>query len=109
MEVEVYQAILTVEKRKVRLTKSIAKQFPVRPAMDRWRAAEKGETQPAPICKVPGSALGHPFEWMYLIEDPVAGLAWVAAMQPRADFAKAIVDRGGWIDHPDDVPTVIIL
>jgi len=108
MEVKIYRASLTIEGRKERLTKSMAKQLPIQPWGDRWRAAEKGEPQPEPICKVSGHVLEQMFDWMYLVEDPIAGLGWVAAMQPNEKYAKAIIERGGWVDHPEDVPTVIL-
>jgi len=108
MEVKIYRASLTIEGRQERLTKSIAKQLPILRSMDRWQAAEKGEPQPEPICKVSGHVLEQMFDWMYLVEDPVAGLCWVAAMQPNENYAKAIIKNGGWVDHPEDVPTVIL-
>jgi hypothetical protein len=109
MKVKVYQAILTIGKRQVRLTKSIAKQLPILDGRKRWRAAEQGEPQSEPIAKVIGKTLGEDLHiWMYLIEDPEAGLGWVAAMNPHPDYAKDIVERGGWIDHPENVPTIIL-
>lgn len=108
MEVQIYRAILIIEGRKEQFTKSRAKQLPILSGGDRWRAAEKGEPQPEPICKVAGKVLGQSYGWMYLVEDPVAGLGWVAAMQPNQKYAESILGRGGWVDHPEDVPTVIL-
>ena len=108
MKVEIHRAILTIEGRKERLTKSIAKQLPILSGMARWRAAEYGEPQPEPICKVAGFVLGQTYKWMYLVEDPEAGLGWVAAMQPNEKYAAAIIEHGGWVDHPEDVLTVIL-
>ena len=108
MEVRVSQVFLFVEDRKVRLTKSMARQFPILDGGKRWRAAEHGRPQPEPICKVTGKVLGQSWSWMYLVEDEVAGLGWVAAMQPDPRFAETILKRGGWIDEPGQVPTVIL-
>ena len=102
MDVEIYRAVLTIEGRRERLTKAIAKQFPALSGRIRWQAAEKGEPQPEPICKVAGHVLGEQYTWMYLVEDPLAGLAWVAAMQTSEEYAEVIVANGGWVDHPEE-------
>ena len=108
MDVELYQAFLTIDKRKVKLTKSIAKQMPILDGKARWHGAEQGLPQPEPFCKVAGHVLNQMYDWMYLVEDEVAGLGWVAAMQVDTTYAEQIVKRGGWIDKPADVPTVFL-
>jgi hypothetical protein len=108
MEVDIHRVFLTVEGRREKLTKSIAKQLPTLDGKLRWRAAELGEDAPEPICKVMGSVLGHTWDWMYLVKDEAAGLGWVAAMQIDEDFAVTIIERGGWVDDPSKVPTVIL-
>lgn len=108
MKIRTSQVFLMVKDREVRLTKSVAKQLPILDGQARWRAAERGEPQPQPICKVIGKVLGQNWSWMYLVEDDVAGLGWVAAMQPDPRFAEMIVERGGWVDDPAQVPTVIL-
>jgi len=106
--VNVHVVTLQVEERSQRLTKAIARQFPVLESAVRWRAMENGQPVSAPICKVRGQTLGHIWEWMYLVEDATAGLAWVAAMQVRPDYKPVIVERGGYVDTPELVPTVIL-
>ncbi len=106
MKVRISRVFLTIEDREVRLTKSMAKQFPILDGAARWRAAEHGEAQPEPICKVAGRVLGQSWSWLYLVEDEVAGLGWVAAMQPDPRLADTIVEHGGWVDDPSQVPTV---
>ena len=108
MKVEIYRAILTVEKRKERLTRTIAKQLPILDGKRRWDAAAEGKPQPEPICKVAGKTLGQPYRWLYLVPDEVAGLGWVAATEMHPEMAKAVITRGGWVDNPSKVPTVIL-
>ncbi len=108
IQVNVHRAYLVIEDRKEKLTKAIARQFPILEGRQRWDAALAGEPQPEPICKVRGEVLKQPFNWMYLVEDEEAGLGWVAAMQPDEKFAETILARGGWVDEPSQVPTVIL-
>ena len=108
MKVEIYRAILTVEKRKERLTRTIAKQLPILDGKERWDAAANGEPQPEPICKVAGSTLGQSHRWYYLVPDEEAGLGWVAATQMHPKMAEAVIAKGGWEDNPSEVPTVIL-
>ena len=108
MKVKIHEVTLIVNEKERRLTKSIAKQFPILDGDKRWRAAEKGQPQPEPICKVLGSVLDSTHRWLYLVQDEVAGLGWVAPCEAQRDFARVIVERGGWIDVPANVPTVIL-
>ena len=108
MTIEIYRASLTVEKRKERLTRAIAKQFPILDGQKRWNAAEDGEPQPEPICKVLGKTLGQSYRWLYLVPDEVAGLGWVAATEMHPKMAEAVIAKGGWADNPSEVPTVIL-
>jgi len=108
MKVEICRVILTIEKRKERLTRAIAKQFPILDGNKRWDAAENGEPQPDPICKVAGNTLGQSHRWYYLVPDEVAGLGWVAATQMHPRMAEAVIARGGWVDNPSEVPTAIL-
>ena len=55
-----------------------------------------------------GSVLGSTYRWLYLVEDEEAGLGWVAAMEVGIEFAEMVLERGGWVDKPADVPTVIL-
>ena len=109
IEVQIHRAYLVVEGKRVKLTKSIAKQFPVLNATARWDAAVMGEPQPEPLCKVAGKVLGEElYAWMYLVPDEEAGLGWIAAMQPSEGMVQRILERGGWVDDPSRVPTVIL-
>lgn len=119
MKVKVYLAYLVVNEKEVRLTKSIARQFPLLDARARLRKAEAGEEAREPIGKVRIKALGHPETsgykgvwaprgWVYLVEDAEAGLAWVSPIVPMAKLAEAIMKAGGWVDHPEEVPTIIL-
>ena len=74
----------------------------------RRRAAELGEPQPEPICKVMGSVLGSTFKWLYLVQDDEAGLGWVAATEMGIEYAEMVLERGGWEDEPAKVPTAIL-
>lgn len=109
MKVEVHQATLTVEGKIVKLNKAVAKQFPILNAEKRWRAMEKGELVAKPIAKVAGRVLyQQSYLWMYLVPDPTAGLAWVAAMQTAPAYEASIIERGGYVDDPASVPTIIL-
>jgi len=108
MEVEIYQAYLMIEGKRVRLTKAIAQQLPILDGRKRWDAAMVGEPQPEPICKVAGKVLGERYAWMVLVPDEEAGLGWVAAVQPSEEMARRIVEHGGWVDDLSQVPTVIL-
>lgn len=93
IEVQVFQATLLIEERRVRLTRSIAKQLPILDGHKRWDAAVDGEPQPEPICKVAGKILGQSYSWMYLVEDPEAGLGWVAATQMCEGMAEKVLEQ----------------
>jgi hypothetical protein len=108
MQVNIHRAYLVIEDRQEKLSKALARQLPILDRTQRWDAAMAGEPQPEPICKVKGEVLKQPFNWMYLVEDEEAGLGWVAAMQPDERFAKTILSKGGWVDEPSQVPTVIL-
>lgn len=107
MNVKVYQAKLEIEGRTVRLTKAIVKQFPIQSGSKRWDAMAKGEDVPQPICKVNSETLGAK-GWLYLVEDPEAGLAWVPPARFYPALLEKVRERGGDEDNPSDVPTVIL-
>ena len=108
MRVKVHEVTLTVNEKEKRLTKVIARQFPILDGRERWRAAELGQVQPEPICKVMGSVLGSTHRWLYLVSNEEAGLAWVAATEMGIEYAEMVLERGGWVDKPADVPTAIL-
>lgn len=108
IEVEVFRAYLVIEERREKLTRAIARQFPILDESERWDAAIEGKHQPEPICKVRGEVLCQPYRWMYLVPDEEAGLGWGAAIQPAEEMAQRIVEHGGWVDHPAEVPMVIL-
>lgn len=108
MEVQVYRATLTVEGRTVRLTKAIAKQFPIHTGSRRWDTMAKGESVPEPICKVNGKTLGASSNWLYLVEDSEAGLVWVPPVGFYPALLERMRERGGDEDDPSEVPTVIL-
>lgn len=108
MEVKVYQATLTTEEKTVRLTKPIAKQFPIRSGTRRWDAIVKGEDVPKAIGKVVGKTLGASSEWLFLVEDKEAGLAWVPPALFYPALAEKILARGTELDNPSGVPTLIL-
>jgi hypothetical protein len=108
MDVQIYVAKLVVEGVSKNLTKTVAKQFPILPRRDRWDAATSGQTQPKPICKVNGKTLSEPSDWLYLVEDKTAGLAWVVPAIFHTAYTETVLERGGWVDHPEEVPTIIL-
>lgn len=108
MEVQVSIASLVVEGKAIRLTKSVAKQFPLCSGQERQRAGDKGEEAAEPIAKVMGQTLGAHCSWLYLVQDDEAGLAWQPANVVGPDYERRVVERGGWVDHPEEVPTIVL-
>lgn len=119
MKVKVYQARLIVEEKEVKLTKSVGRQFPLLDGRARNDRAREGLEGKKPIGKVRIQALGHPDTsgyskpwaprgWLYLVQDDEAGLAWTPIILPVPGLAKRMLEAGGWIDHPEDVPTIIL-
>lgn len=108
MKIELVTAYIVTESQRQKLTKAIAKQFPIVNTAPRWRAMEKGQDVVLPICKVNGKTLGSSHQWLYLVPDDEAGYVWVAAMQPEPGYARTITERGGYVDNPAAVPTAIL-
>ena len=112
VEVEVVRVFLTVEKKKVRLTLPVAKQFPILQRTQRWLAAVDGEPQPEPICKIQSKVLGRSYprayKWLYLVQDEEAGLAWVPPVVFQPDARERTLAAGGWCDNLRAVPTAIL-
>lgn len=109
MKVKIYQATLTIDEKLVKLTKAIARQFPVLDAQGRWRKIENGDKVTSPICKVNAETIKRDYlwPWLYLIQTD-NGLAWVAANTPGDEYAARVISRGGYVDDPMTVPTVIL-
>jgi len=100
MKVDIYIATIQTELREVRLTKNIAKQFPIRYGSDRWDRYVRGEDVPRALCKIRGATIGTS-GWLILVEDDVAGLAWdVPVMNDE------LVKSG--FDDLTEIPTVIL-
>jgi len=109
IEVEIYKAVLVIEERRVPLTLKIAKQFPV-DFQIRPRQAEtcKPKNNDVVVCKVPGPVLGYDsYQWLYLVTTE-NGLAWHAPAHYVPRVAERIVKLGGWVDNPEEVPTIIL-
>ena len=104
MEIEIYRAYLVIESKREKLTRTIAKQFPIRPGNARSLYSPNKE----PICKVRGATLGHIATWLYLVQDEEAGLAWEPANMVREDLVKDFRAKGWHVDTPEDVPTVVL-
>lgn len=92
----------------MRLTKAIAKQFPIRRNSGRWDATVKGEDVPQAICKIAGKTLGAASEWLFLVKDEVAGLAWVPPVSFYPALAEQVRARGIKADDPAAVKTIIL-
>jgi len=112
--IEVNVGILTIEEHRVLLTLDIARQFPiVNPTHIRWRPMENGIEVPEPILKVSASALGmHGVgDWYYLVVDEERGLAWVPPFVPEPGYIAISREHGNPcnVDHPHEVPTVVLV
>jgi hypothetical protein len=109
MQVKIYEATLTINEVERPLTRKMARQFPVLDHAARFDAAMVGDAQPVPILKVAAATLSVTmYKWLYLVEDDESGLGWVAPVTVAAEFGAKVVEGGGWVDNPANVPTVIL-
>lgn len=107
IEVKVHVAYITVRGESKRLTKAIAKQFPVKG--DRSTSAMRGTEEPEPLCKINAATIDKDYTgWFLLVPDPIAGLVWTRPADFREDFLPSVLDRGGWYDNMEAIPTVIL-
>lgn len=110
VKVQVYRAVLTVEGETIRLTKSIAKQFPFDdPRRKRYSNIVSGRPLREPIGKVMGSVLGiDEFSWLYLVPDEKSGMAWAFPVCPHPQLAADMRAKGQHVDDPTTVPTLVL-
>ena len=109
MDISLYVLKIEVMGKQTELTLKIAKQFPILDFNLRYDQAIEGwEFSPNPICKINAKTLGIIGEWLYLVEDEMAGLAWVRPVIFAIDEEK-IIERGGWVDHPEKVTTIVLM
>lgn len=114
MEVKIHQAFLVIKGREVRVTKSIAKQFPLRTwrnqmGEDRSLRMLTGRPTPKPICKVQARTLDKGLSgWMILVPDNEAGLVWVRPVLVPLGNQERIKEEGGHWDVLSEIPTVIL-
>lgn len=107
MEVQVHRAFLTIEGRKVRLTKAIASQLPCHRRTYYERSARIARNLPVPkaICKLMAKVLDrHDHGWLILVPDPIAGLVWT---RPAVLPDKEPDDTRRW-DDLQAIPTVVL-
>jgi hypothetical protein len=111
MEVKVHVATISVLGKEMRVDKRMAAQFPILLHKRSDQAAE-GEPGDRPIGKVLGKSIGvrdlMADHWYYLVPDEEAGLAWAPAVMPDPQLAERIIEQGGWVDHPEEVPTLVL-
>jgi len=106
IEVEVYKVSLVCEKRRTPLTLRVAKQFRVDHNI-RPRHAETNKPGDPVIAKIPGHVLGYDHIWLLLVSTE-NGLEWHAPAWFIPSVTKTIIERGGWVDDPTKVPTIIL-
>lgn len=105
MKVKLYQATLTIEGKEQKLTKAIAKQFPVMPFSTRSCLVHLVNE---PIAKISAHVLGLGKGWLYLVEDSEMGLRWEPPIEyfgspERGEGARV---KGYNVDTPNEVPTI---
>lgn len=110
IKVNIYRAVLTVEGERVKLTRSIAQQFPLdEPRRKRYMNAISNRPLRDPIGKVRGYLLGvEEFPWLYLVPEPESGLAWAFPICPIKALADDMQAKGQHVDDPSQVPTLIL-
>lgn len=108
MKIKLVEAYVITKESERRLTKAIAKQFPVREFGKRGFRLENGQPVDEPICKVRGETLGLVGTWYYLVEDVKAGYIWEHAFIVKENYAKILAKRGVHADDPSQVPTAIL-
>lgn len=107
--VSVYILRVEVISKQFDLSFKLAKQFPVHSRQDRMDRAVTGKVKMTePICKINAKTLGELGEWLYLVED-ANGLCWESPVEFDKDYEAKIVQMGGWVDHPETVPTVVLV
>lgn len=107
MKIKLYEARIKVGESERRLTKAVAKQFPVISGRERAHALEVGNEQPQPLCKVYGRTLGVDWTWLYLLPDE-NGYRWVGVYEVHEDYVDVVERSGGKVDKPAEVPTIIL-
>lgn len=110
IEVEIYRVYLTTEKERVRLTKAIAKQFPIAQSRHRVDLACRGQEAPKPICKVLAGVLDNVQStsiWLVLVPND-DGLRWEYPATFAGEFESSVLKRGGWVDDLSTIPTVVL-
>lgn len=113
--VQVFQATLVFQEQSVKLTKAVAKQFPVlKPFSVRFDAMAEAvrdgtpseEALPSAYLKVNAKSIDKDAlgSWYLLVDHPDGGLAWASPVHP-----ESYVARKGW-PHDDlaSIPTVIL-
>jgi hypothetical protein len=108
MEIQICRAYIVTEEGRTKLTKTIAKQFPILPGNSRARRLESGEEVEVPLCKILGKTLGDSNHWLYLIPFKMTGYAWVQVNELIANYEALILERGGQVDDPSKVPMAIL-
>jgi hypothetical protein len=108
VKIQICRAHIVTEEGKTKLTKAVAKQFPILPGNSRAARLEAGKEVEAPLCKVLGATLGDPNHWLYLIPFALTGYAWVQVNDTLPRYAESIIERGGQVDRPVEVPMVIL-
>lgn len=116
MEVNVHQAFFTVKGREIRLTKSVAKQFPLRHhgytpnrGISRANRMLQGKPYEEALCKTQARTLDRDLSgWMLLVKDEEAGLIWVRPVRVGYSNQKTVRERGGCWDVLSTIPTVIL-
>jgi len=107
--VKVCEVRLSSELGERRLTKAIAKQFPLKFGSERFDLAVTCQPKPEPICKVLAGTLERDaLGWLVLTEDPIAGFAWFRPVTGDKKLEQSLIDRGSWIDDLATIPTAIL-
>lgn len=109
MEVEIHRAFLTVEGRKVRLTKDIARQLPLRhgATSERFYGIAAGKPVPQGICKILARVYDRDLRgWLILVPDVLSGLAWTEPVVMPKVPQETDADKA-W-DDLRQIPTVVL-
>lgn len=112
IQVQTVVVKLLIENKERTLTTAMARQLYIDHNGRRDRA-ENNKPGREVICKVHAPVITKSDDdigfFLYLVVDEMIGLCWTRPMHVHADYARRVLELGGWIDDVADVPTALLV